>query len=61
MAELNLNPITGRFDLVGMTGTEVEAYLKLNQTTHQHVVSGTPHFDKGIAIKSGEKLVFDGD
>lgn len=44
----------------GMTSTEKEAYLKLDQTTPQTVDNGAPHFDKGLIIKAGEKLIFDG-
>ena len=59
--ELNFNPLTKKFDLVGMTDTELAAYLKLDQTTHQHIINDAPHFDKGTIIKAGEKLIFDGD
>jgi hypothetical protein len=35
-------------------------YLKLNQVIHQHVINGSPHFDGGVVLKSGQRLVFDG-
>lgn len=51
-------------------------YLKLDQTTHQHVINGTPVFDEGIEatstgdtaitankdikLKSGQKMIYDG-
>jgi len=35
-------------------------YLLLDQTTHQHVSGGSPHFDGGVEIKAGQKLYFDG-
>jgi hypothetical protein len=35
--------------------------LHLDQTTPQRVINGTPHFDKGLIIRAGEKLIFDGD
>lgn len=37
-----------------------DLYLKLNQAVHQHIINGAPHFDKGLVLKTGEKLVFDG-
>jgi hypothetical protein len=48
-----------------MSDTEIialiqDTFLKLDQTTHQHVVNGAPHFDDGIVIKAGQKVVFDG-
>jgi len=61
MAQLKLNPITGKFDLIGMTSTEINAYLKLDQTTPQRVINDAPTFGKGIRIKAGEKLYFDSD
>jgi hypothetical protein len=60
MAGAKLNPITGKIDMVGMTATEIAAYLKLDQTTHQHVINDAPRFDGGIVLKSGQKLIFDG-
>ena len=35
--------------------------LHLDQATHQHVINGSPRFDNGIIIKSGQKLIFDGE
>lgn len=61
MAKLVLNPIYGRLDFIGMTSTEIGAYLKLDQTTPQRVINGSPHFDEGLTIKSGKKLIFEGN
>lgn len=36
------------------------SYLKLDQTTPQHVINGAPQFDEGVVIKSGKKVVYDG-
>ena len=58
--EIKLNALTGKFDLVGMTSTELGAYLKLDQTTPQDIDNGAPTFNKGLIIKAGEKLYFDG-
>ena len=44
----------------GMTTAEKGAYLKLDQTTPQTVDNGAPHFDGGLIIKSGQKLIMDG-
>lgn len=59
--EMKLNPLTGRLDMIGMTATEAGLYLKLDQSTPQTVDNGMPHFNKGLIIKSGEKLIFDGE
>jgi hypothetical protein len=45
---------------VGLTNVTDDAQLKLDQTTHQHVISGTPVFDEGISILAGKKLILDG-
>jgi hypothetical protein len=56
--ELTFNPFTKKLDVIGdVAGLES---LKLDQTTQQTVINGAPIFDKGIIIKSGEKLVLDG-
>ena len=45
----------------GKTQAELDAlYLKLNQSTPQDVINDAPHFQKGLVIKSGEHLTFDG-
>ena len=58
--KLILNCITGKLDFIGMTSTEIDAYLKLDQTTPQTVINGTPQFNKGIAIKENEWVLLDG-
>ena len=64
MPKYDLNPFTGKFDKTGQTTDDVVTnntlYLKLDQTTHQHVISGTPVFDEGISILAGKKLILDG-
>jgi hypothetical protein len=60
MAELTFNPITGRFDLVGMTNAEAGAFLKLDQTTPQTVISGSPQFNEGLTIKENKRIYLDG-
>jgi hypothetical protein len=61
---MKINPLGKPFDMVGQTTADIAAndllYLKLDQTTPQTVINDAPHFDKGIVIKSGEKLIFDG-
>lgn len=64
MAEITtINPHTRKLDIV-QTDAEIAVndgrYLKLDQTTPQDVINDAPHFQKGLVIKSGEKLVFDG-
>ena len=54
------NPITGLFDLIGMTPEEMEAYLKLNQTTPQHITDGAPVFDEGLAVEENKWISLDG-
>jgi hypothetical protein len=54
------NPITGLFDLIGMTTEEMEAYLKIDQTTPQNIINGAPQFDKGLVIKENEWVNLDG-
>jgi hypothetical protein len=58
--ELVFNAVTGRFDLIGMTATEVEAYLKLDQTISQTVINGAPQFNEGITIKEEKRIYLDG-
>jgi len=60
MASIVFNPLTSKFDLVGMTSEEVDAYLKLDQTTPQSVINGKPKFQEGIEIKAGKRLYLDG-
>ena len=60
MAQYKFNVFTGKFDLIGMTDAEKEAYLKLDQTSPQSVINGSPKFQKGLRIKAGEKLILDG-
>lgn len=50
--------------MVGQTTADIAAndllYLKLDQTTHQHIDNGAPHFDEGIEVKAGKRLYLDG-
>ena len=64
MAKYILNPYTGKFDAVDSTdelATYDARYLKLSQSTPQRVINDAPHFDGGIKIKAGQKLIFDSD
>lgn len=61
MPEFKLNPLTGKFDMIGMTATEIASYLKLDQTTPQNVTGGAPQFDEGITIKSDKRIYMDGN
>ena len=59
------NPFTGKLDKVNIDTGILQAdadlrYLKLNQTVEQNVINGAPHFQGGIVLKSGTKLIFDG-
>ena len=60
------NPFTGNLDYY-ISETDPLS-LHLDQTTHQHVINGAPRFDGGatldtpaIILKSGQRLVFDGE
>jgi hypothetical protein len=35
-------------------------FLKLDQTTPQEIVNGMPIFTKGLVVKAGERIYFDG-
>ena len=37
------------------------SFLMLNQTTPQRVINDAPHFDGGLKIPIGQKLIMDGD
>jgi len=37
-----------------------DPYLKLDQTTQQTVINNPPIFNKGLIIKAGERIYFDG-
>ena len=54
--KITFNPITGQFDVTADTS----GLLKLDQTTPQTIENGTPIFDKGLIIKAGERIYFDG-
>lgn len=54
------NPITGLFDMIGMTAEELEAYLKLDQTTPQIIENGAPQFNDGLVIKEEKRIYLDG-
>ena len=57
------NIFTDELDLVGQTDSDITSndarYLKLDQTTAQQVINGSPLFAKGLRIKAGEKIYFD--
>jgi len=59
-----INPGTGNLDIIGQSTSDVTdndaRYLRLFQGTAQTVTGGTPSFNGGIIIKSGQKLIFDG-
>lgn len=54
------NPFTKKLDVAGMSAVDKANYLKLDQTTPQSVINDAPHFDGGIILKAGQKLIFDG-
>jgi len=65
---IKFNPFTGTFDFVSdlnQSGADLR-YLKLDQTTPQTVINGTPVFNKGltakehVTIKAGQRLYLDG-
>ena len=58
--QIKLNPLTGKFDIVGMTDAEIAAYLKLDQTTPQTVINGAPQFNEAIVIKEDKWVYLDG-
>jgi hypothetical protein len=64
MEEYKINSTTGNLDKIGQSAADVTSndarYLKLDQTTPQTVINGIPTFNKGIRIKAGEKIIFDG-
>jgi hypothetical protein len=60
-----LNVFTGTLDITlshtNLNNLLDSDYLKLDQTVPQRVINDAPHFDKGLIIRAGEKLYFDGD
>lgn len=65
--EITFNPLTGKFDLIGMTAAEVEAYVKVAGDTMTGALTITPASgdtaltaNKNIVLKAGQKLIFDG-
>jgi hypothetical protein len=62
--EYKINSTTGNLDKIGQSDADVTSndarYLKLDQTYPQAVDKGAPRFQKGLVIKAGEKLYFDG-
>jgi hypothetical protein len=66
--EVKLNPLTGKFDLIGMTATEISAYVKIAGDTMTGALTITPvsgdtalKVNKDIKILAGQKIIFDGD
>lgn len=53
---------TGQVKIIGaLSQSQADAsFLKLDQTTPQHITSGSPIFDEGITIASGKKIYLDG-
>jgi hypothetical protein len=71
MAEENkINPSTGNLDKIGKSSSDITEddlrYLKLNQTTPQTIINGTPIFNVGlksnddVTIKADKKIYLDG-
>lgn len=55
----SFNPLVKKgFDEVG---ADPEDVLKIDQTTPQRIINGTPTFANGLIIKEGQKLIFDGE
>lgn len=42
------------------SATGGQMFLKIDQTTPQTVVNGSPTFDEGIIVTNGKKIIFDG-
>jgi hypothetical protein len=57
--EFQLNPITGKLDLVGMSAADQVAYLKLNQSTPQDITGGQPDFLAGLRAGSTNQFSID--
>jgi hypothetical protein len=57
---LKFNIFTGTFDIAGMTIGQMGEYLKLDQTTPQNVINGSPQFDEGLTIKADKRVYLDG-
>ena len=56
-----LNVFTGTFDIAGLSKVVADTYyLKLDQSTPQSVINGSPKFQEGITIKAGQKIIYDG-
>jgi hypothetical protein len=56
-----LNVFTGVLDITGISQTQADLrYLKLDQTTPQNVINGSPEFDEGLTIKATKPLYLDG-
>ena len=55
------NIFTGTFDIAGpSTGTLGGLFLKLDQTTPQTVVNGSPEFGSGLTIAKDQFIYLDG-
>ena len=63
MSKYTYNPFTEKLDNVSLDTTAANAlYLKLDQTTHQHVINGAPRFDSGIFIGNDDtKFILNGN
>ena len=75
MPKAVFNPLTGKFDLIGMTAAELAAYVKISGDTmtgdltapafHATEVgdsefNGNVQHNGDVTIKQGQKLIFDG-
>jgi hypothetical protein len=62
MASLVYNAVSGKFDLIGMTSAEVEAYVEISGDTMTGALNVLPSSgDFSIKIKKDTKLLLDGE
>jgi hypothetical protein len=55
------NVFTGNLDYYISVPPETDPLsLHLDQTTPQEIINGAPIFTKGLVIKAGERIYFDG-
>jgi hypothetical protein len=65
MSEPTVDEILGKVLMHDHVAADISdadtAFLKLDQTTPQEIINGAPIFSKGLIIKAGERIYFDGN
>ena len=58
--QLKLNPTTGKFDLIGMTASELAQFVKIAGDTMTGELTINPSTDEALTVQAGKRIVFDG-